>query len=1138
MGSKSEAVGMFSLDGEYVEFAHSVLLEGPVEEWLCDVERAMRWTLKELLRNCRLALKKMLTKRDKWVKEWAGQMVITASQIQWTTDVTKCLANCKERGDKKFLKVMKKKQVSLLNKYSEAIRGSLTKIMRLKIVALVTVEIHARDVIEKLYKTSLMDVTSFEWLSQLRLYWDKDLDDCVIRQTNTQFPYGYEYLGNSGRLVITPLTDRCYITLTTALHLHRGGSPKGPAGTGKTETVKDLGKALGMYVIVVNCSEGLDYKSMGRMYSGLAQFNRINIEVLSVVAQQILSILSALAANMTSFIFEGHKIKLVWSCGIFITMNPGYAGRTELPDNLKSMFRPISMVVPDSTLIAEIILFGEGFSNCKLLAKKVYTLYSLAVQQLSKQDHYDFGLRALTSLLRYAGKKRRVHPDITDEEILLMAMKDMNIAKLASVDVPLFNGIVQDLFPGIESPVIDYGKLKEAIELELKAMGLQVTPFTITKVIQLYETKNSRHSTMIVGTTGSGKTVTWRTLQASMAALCRSGDAAYNLVREFPLNPKAVSLGELYGEYDLSTGEWTDGILSSVMRAACADEKPDEKWILFDGPVDTLWIESMNSVMDDNKVLTLINGERISMPEQVSLLFEVENLAVASPATVSRCGMVYTDYSDLGWKPYVHSWIEKCPKGEAETLQRMFDKFVDKMLTFKKENCAELVPIPEYSGVVSLCRLFSALATPENGVNPADGENYTTVVEMYFIFSMIWSVCAAVDEEGRKKIDSYLREMEGSFPNKDTVYEYFVDPKRKNWASFEDKLPKMWRYPSNAPFYKIIVPTVDTVRYNYLVNALVAHQNPVLLVGPVGTGKTSIAQSVLQSLDNTKWAVLTVNMSAQTTSNNVQNIIESRVEKRTKGVYVPVGGKSMITFMDDLNMPAKDAFGSQPPLELLRLWIDYGFWYDREKQTIKYVKDMFLMAAMGPPGGGRTVISGRLQSRFNLVNMTFPTEAQIRRIFGTMLNQKLQNFEEAVKPLGNVATEATVELYHAVVQKFLPTPAKIHYLFNLRDISKPRVYEDLVDLAALKLEMERALDEYNQTPGVVQMQLVLFRDAIEHSERRLPPLPLPGASTAPPLPLTEPHVAEQASPPPSQTGETEARRPGQRWNPASWPLDL
>ncbi|XP_068690063.1 dynein axonemal heavy chain 2-like [Montipora foliosa] len=195
------------------------------------------------------------------------------------------------------------------------------------------------------------------------------------------------------------------------------------------------------------------------MYSGLAQtgawgcfdeFNRINIEVLSVVAQQILSILSALSAGATRFVFEGREINLVWSCGIFITMNPGYAGRTELPDYLKSMFRPISMVVPDSTMIAEIILFAEGFNNTKVLARKVHTLYSLAVQQLSKQDHYNFGLRALTSVLRYAGKKKRANPDMSDEE------------------------------------------LRTAIEKDIKEFGLKPHPSTILKVIQLYETKNSR----------------------------------------------------------------------------------------------------------------------------------------------------------------------------------------------------------------------------------------------------------------------------------------------------------------------------------------------------------------------------------------------------------------------------------------------------------------------------------------------------------------------------------------------------------------------------------------------------------------------------------------------------------------------
>ena len=135
------------------------------------------------------------------------------------------------------------------------------------------------------------------------------------------------------------------------------------------------------------------------------------------MAQQILSILSSLAAKSAKVFFDGRQINLVASCAIFITMNPGYAGRTELPDNLKSMFRPIAMVVPDSNYIAEILLFGEGFNNTRVLAKKVYTLYQLSTQQLSKQDHYDFGLRALSSVLRHAGKKKRANPTMSDEEV-------------------------------------------------------------------------------------------------------------------------------------------------------------------------------------------------------------------------------------------------------------------------------------------------------------------------------------------------------------------------------------------------------------------------------------------------------------------------------------------------------------------------------------------------------------------------------------------------------------------------------------------------------------------------------------------------------------------------------------------------
>ena len=150
------------------------------------------------------------------------------------------------------------------------------------------------------------------------------------------------------------------------------------------------------------------------------------------------------------------------------------------------------MMVPDSAMIAEIILFGQGFSNTRVLAKKVHTLYKLAVQQLSKQDHYDFGLRALVSLLLYAGRKREAMPDVPQEEIIVLSMKDMNVAKMTAADLPLLMGIMSDLFPGVENQPVDYGVLRTAIEEELKANNLQVTEISITKTIQLYETKNSR----------------------------------------------------------------------------------------------------------------------------------------------------------------------------------------------------------------------------------------------------------------------------------------------------------------------------------------------------------------------------------------------------------------------------------------------------------------------------------------------------------------------------------------------------------------------------------------------------------------------------------------------------------------------
>ncbi|XP_050398729.1 dynein axonemal heavy chain 6 [Patella vulgata] len=1050
----NDILAMISPEGEKVSLGRGLKARGNVEDWLGKVEEGMFSNLRKLTKAAITDFERR--PRDEWVVSHASQVILTVSQMMWCRDVHEILEGDYDRKD--GMKEFETKNYKDLNKLACIVRGELTKLARAVLCALITIDVHGRDMITEMVRVEVDSINSFEWQKQLRYYWDNDIDNCVVRMSNSVYDYGYEYLGASPRLVITPLTDRCYLCLMGALQLDLGGAPAGPAGTGKTETTKDLAKSLAKQCVVFNCSDGLDYKMMGKFFSGLAQsgawccfdeFNRIDIEVLSVIAQQLITIRNAKSQKLSRFMFEGREIKLVNTCAAFITMNPGYAGRTELPDNLKALFRPIAMMVPDYGLIAEVILYSEGFESSKTLAQKMVQMYKLCSEQLSQQDHYDFGMRAVKSVLVMAGALKRQNPDKQEDVVLIRALRDSNLPKFLAQDAILFQAILSDLFPNVEIPEHDYGILQTEMVKVQTGMKLQHVESQIKKVIEFYETMIVRHGVMLVGPTGGGKTTIYKILAETLTNLHSMGldNSFYQPVHTYVLNPKSITMDELYGGINKLTLEWHDGLMALTVRECVQNTTEDHQWIICDGPVDALWIENMNTVLDDNKMLCLANSERIKLTPYIHMLFEVQDLAVASPATVSRCGMVYIDADQLRWMPSVLTWLEswkhKLKEETQEYLLDLFKRYIDNGLKFVDRKCTQTIVQVDISKVMTVCKLIESLLFPPRGGPDLsqDPSKLHPLICTTFIFSYLWSIGGNLSEDYWDAFDTFVRNQfednsDAKLPSGGDLWGCYMDFETRRLDSWEKIVPQ-FKYNKEIPFFEMLVPTVDTVRFGYLLEKLISVRRSVLYTGGTGVGKSVIARGLLSGIaERQNYVPIFINFSAQTSSQRTQEMIEGKLEKRRKAALGAPQGKRVIILIDDLNMPKQDTYGSQPPIELLRQYQDFGGFYDREKNFWKDIVDVTLTAACAPPGGGRNPVTPRMMRHFSMLSIPSPSEHSLKIMFNSILSGFLMDFPHSVRQSTEAIVSAAVEMYFKMKTDLLPTPAKSHYVFNLRDLSK------------------------------------------------------------------------------------------------------
>ncbi|KAK2952775.1 putative Cytoplasmic dynein 2 heavy chain 1 [Blattamonas nauphoetae] len=1106
-GKTQRILSMCSSAGEVVDLVTPVDVIESVEDWLNVLTKEMRMTLSTLLQKAipRAGRDgKVIDTPEhclEYIKAYPSQVLNLAETISFTSECEDAITS---ENVKHTLDWCKKRLVAFSGLASQlTAAGHLTDeeaktkdpkrspfkltqsehtLLDLKIKSLIFDIIHNIDVCEQLIQAKTKVLSDWTWFKQMRYYVKdsrsiKNSPNVVLAglplrvavcMADSSFEQTFEYQGNAPRLVHTPLTDKCYLVLTQAMRLGYGGHPYGPAGTGKTESVKALGMVFGRQVLVFNCDEGIDAKGMGRIFRGIVkcgawgcfdEFNRLEPNVLSAISEQIQAIQKALKDRVEEIELLGSTVKVDTNSGIFVTMNPagkGYGGRSKLPDNLTQLFRSVAMSVPNNDQISDVILSSEGFTDGKNLASKLVSVFQLAKDQLSKQIHYDWGLRSLKIILNTAGillkrelaavsssGKETSGPLISTEreaELVIQALRSNTLSKLTFTDAERFNSLIQDVFPHAKPAIFSNEEMEQAIRRAMTEMGLGCIQSQIDKIIQLHVATTQRMGIVLVGGSGCGKSTLWKVLQKACVYLGQP-------LHVHTMNPKALPRSQLLGHLDLDTRKWHDGILTS--RARMISREPDNvmSWLICDGDIDPEWIESLNSVLDDNRLLTLPSGERIQFQPsaKVNFIFETDSLRFASPATVSRMAVIFLSDEDLGVGELTSAWIRKQKEEDRTDLQTWMND----------------IALPSIQFVLSSVGLSSQ--TSSNNVKGATGdESYALVMETTLtgivrnmlshlsnaksrndfglgVLRGLGSNCTEPLQRALVEFILPLMKLQTPYPPPNHPLGLELSKGGKTLESYRDncRVPAFEELLA-AEQGELMLQTDEVATLQSLFRPWITNSNHFLLVGPEGAGKHMLLSDTVKSLPGVELAQ--INCSSQTSANQVAHSIKQHclVLSSAHGRTLrPKRGDRIILFLSDLHLPQPDKYGTVEVVAFIQQILTYGGFFDSDLEWTALENIQIIATIVADTTGASTGVS-ILPSRFTanvcVCAIPYPSSTSLLKVYTNILECVLADRKHKDFSSENLA-QAMIAVF-TTTQATFNTSTHIHYCFTPRDLTR------------------------------------------------------------------------------------------------------
>ncbi|EKX37595.1 hypothetical protein GUITHDRAFT_89621 [Guillardia theta CCMP2712] len=1046
-GSESGGREITGVISRNVSDEESVLLSNPVSH-NSKFELLLRDVLSETQVSLRQAVHSAIKKGVAYVlsdllDNFQDQVCTLALHVHWTQDTIHALSRAKT--EKNLMNAANKRNVNNVVELTKLLNSSLTSLLRVKVQNLLLLQLYLKTCFEEMFNLKVSSPDDFLFLRHVNVFFMSSDEALDVSIAGIRLRYGNEYLGLNNRVVVTPTTDRCFVSFCLCLSSLSCNHFVGAAGSGKKTTIREFARFCGRFFVFFNCSELVDISYMERCFKGvlksgsygcLLHIDKTLASVLSVSSQYLFDFLQTFRARQALSLEDSLAgAKKQPDAAMFFTsaVLPGGASLPHVLPSLQHHLRTFMAVSPDKQGILDVKLASLGVEEHLKLARKLNVLSDLFPCVINRVEYVPIiSMRNLIAICNKVGKFKQEGLHRSDTISLLVAIKENVLSCLHTSDKMLVMGLLADLFPGQEVDVPysqDLLQLKDGIVNHLTKEKMDKQPLWIEKILNIYDGISTRLGVVVIGQSGLGKT----SMISTLAQVLSNQENPHKVAIQRMFS-KSQDVSQMFGHFCPSTGKWLDGTFSFLWKRSTY-QNGFNTWICLDGSIDDSWVEQLGSTLSGFQVLNLSNGDRIPAKVGTNLIFETDSLQNASPSFLSSTCVAYVSSSALPWRSVVNKWIEERNTDERTLLRSLFDRYLDQVLHFFKMQCSRTMVTFDNYVPLAITRYFDCACKYLDFRWDSSGEPF---LEKVFIFCLCWAFGGVMEPGDRVKFGQFLHTMTDLLPTVpfgDTLFDFFPDDNRMDWEHWKTRV-KEWNY-QKLVLQELFVPSIETVRSDYLLKFLSTKKMNVLITGTPGCGKSTLMQRYLSSHDSDKfiWSYMSL-----CPSSTVESLLESLhfiIEKKQGRTYLPENGKACTVFVDDISLTPVDPWGEQKLCELLRqLMIDNGYYSHELPSEWRTLIGINYLAAMSHPAHTQKDISVRMKAQFVAMSLGSTSDTSVNQIYSRVLERvyKKRKARDELLAIAKKLPEMTSSLLQHVRSNLIVRNKNPLHTFNFHDM--------------------------------------------------------------------------------------------------------